>query len=84
MAHKWTKAQRIKFNKTWKTKYAKRGRAANARIAPERGRPLVQGDVALPQEVAHVDVHRIEQKSFRNGMSTALSMVIDILIRELR
>jgi hypothetical protein len=75
MAHKWTKAQVEKMLTT---------KRANAILKEAKAKPLEAHYVGETAQQPTVDVRKLEETAFRRGMFTALQMVIDALVRELR
>ena len=78
-------SQKARFA-TSKTKSAKRGRPSrvDARTGVDRVVPQAAIYVGESPTQPAVDVNRLEERAFRRGMFTALQMVVDVLIRELR
>ena len=75
MAHKWTKKQIKKMLTT---------KAANAILRAASKTKVTRVDSHYVGERNAVDVHKLESDAFRRGMFTALQMVVDLLIQELR
>jgi|SRR5580692_12242989 hypothetical protein len=91
---KWTKA-RIKKMLTTKKANAILRAATQTAFPAKRGRASVKKVLDSPNVVAAhyvgeiaqapaVDVGKLEERAFRRGMFTALQVVVDVLIRELR
>jgi hypothetical protein len=78
---KWSKAQHAKYAATLKRKATTIKRKLDA-LHGAPAPPVLDG--AYVGEQPAVDVNKVEDRAFRRGLLTALQMVVDILIRELR
>ena len=94
---KWTEAHKKKMLASRAANAILRESASVARKARASHSPRIRPSAppTLPQptspydahyagETPAVDVNRLETKAFRNGLATALQMVIELLVRELR
>jgi len=75
MVKKWSKARRTAFE---------RRKNASGLHQATNVKPLESYYVDEVAKQPAVDVRKLEETAFRRGMFTALQMVIDALVRELR
>ena len=82
---KWSKAQHAKYAVTCARKRSEAKRAARSTEFNASAHPPVDSHyVGETAQAPAVDINRLEERAFRRGMFTALQMVVDLLIRELR